>query len=203
MFFIAIILHGTIAELEPPCARDSPERRGEIGCSYIEDKVLPAPLKGPLFWNIDRFESNSGAEAAAGPNNVVFQAHGAWWAMSIEPMIKNHRCGKHVASVALPPLPPAPMYSMLVISAYIPAGQTSRVHHHSGVEAFYTVDGEQCLETPTGAHTIPKGGWFAVPAGVTMRLVATGSKPRRGFAVVVYDASHRWFLLERVVFTSF
>lgn len=38
-------------------------------------------------------------------------------------------------------------YSLLAISAYIPRGMTSRVHHHSGVEAFYTVDGQQCLET--------------------------------------------------------
>jgi quercetin dioxygenase-like cupin family protein len=109
--------------------------------------------------------------------------------MAIEPTVKDHHGGKHVASVVLPPLPPAAKYSMLVISAYIPAGQTSRVHHHSGVEAFYTVEGEQCLETPTGAHRIPKGSWFAVPAGMTMRLVATGSEPRRGFAVIVYDAS--------------
>ncbi|HYK25027.1 MAG TPA: cupin domain-containing protein, partial [Steroidobacteraceae bacterium] len=71
----------------------------------------------------------------------------------------------------------------------VEAGQTSRVHYHSGVEAFYTVDGEQCLETPTRAYRIPKGGSLAVPAGVTMRLVAAGSKPRRGFAILVYDAS--------------
>src|SRR5262249_35503121 len=84
---------------------------------------------------------------------------------------------------------PAEKYSMLVISAYVAAGQTSRVHVHSGVEAFYTVEGEQCLETPTAAHRIPKGSYFAVASGVTMRLVATGPTPRRGFAVVVYDAS--------------
>jgi hypothetical protein len=36
---------------------------------------------------------------------------------------------------------------MLVISAYIPSGVTSRVHHHSGLEVFYAVDGEYCLET--------------------------------------------------------
>ena len=78
---------------------------------------------------------------------------------------------------------------MLVMSAYIPAGLTSRVHYHAGVEAFYTVDGEQCLETPTGAHRIRKGETLAVPAGVAMRLVATGSKPRRALAVIIYDAS--------------
>ena len=65
----------------------------------------------------------------------------------------------------------------------------SAVHHHSGVEAFYVIDGEQCLETPTGASTLRKGETFAVPGGVPMRLVATGSTLRRGLAVIVHDAS--------------
>ena len=78
---------------------------------------------------------------------------------------------------------------MLVISAYIPGGMTSRVHFHSGVEAFYTVDGEQCLETKEKAFRMKKGDTLVVPTGVTMRLVATGTEPRRAFAVIVYDSS--------------
>jgi quercetin dioxygenase-like cupin family protein len=177
------------AELEPKCVRDSPERRGEFGCSYIVDKPLVEPLIEPLFWHIDRFDSAKAAQAAAGPNSVAFEAHGSWWLMAIESSPTDHHGGQHTASVALPRLPAASNYSMLVISAYIRTGQTSRVHHHSGVEAFYTVEGEQCLETPTGAHRIPAGSSLAVPTGVTMRLVTRGTKPRRGFAVVVYDAS--------------
>ncbi len=87
------------------------------------------------------------------------------------------------------PLPEAHKYSMVVISAYIPSGLTSRVHLHSGVEAFYVVDGEQCLETADRAFKMQKGERLVVPTGVTMRLVATGSKPRRAFAVIVYNAS--------------
>jgi hypothetical protein len=34
-----------------------------------------------------------------------------------------------------------------------------------------------------------KNGTLAVPAGVTMQLVATGSTPRKALAVIVYDAS--------------
>jgi len=78
---------------------------------------------------------------------------------------------------------------MLVISAYIPAGMTSRVHFHSGVEAFYTVDGEQCLQTKDKAFKVKKGETLVVPTGVTMRLVATGTTPRRAFAIIVYDSS--------------
>jgi quercetin dioxygenase-like cupin family protein len=176
------------AQLEPACVKDSPERRGAIGCSIVEDKPLPETLKEPLFWHIDRFDSGERARAAVGPASVAFEAHGTWWLMTIESMIDDHHGGRHVTQVGLPPLPPAPKYSMLVISAYITPGLTSRVHHHSGVEAFYVVDGEQCLETPTGAHKMHKGGTLVIPAGVTMRLVATGSTPRRALAVIVYDA---------------
>jgi quercetin dioxygenase-like cupin family protein len=91
--------------------------------------------------------------------------------------------------VKLSPLPEAAKYSMLVISAYIPSGMTSRVHLHSGVEAFYTVDGEQCLQTPERAFKMRKGDTLVIPTGVTMRLVATGPKPRRAFAIIVYDSS--------------
>lgn len=45
------------AQLMPTCVENSPERRGELGCSIIENKLLPNGLKGPLFWHIDRFDS--------------------------------------------------------------------------------------------------------------------------------------------------
>jgi quercetin dioxygenase-like cupin family protein len=78
---------------------------------------------------------------------------------------------------------------MLVISSNIPVGLTSRVHHHSGVEAFYVVDGEQCLETPTRAYPMKEGDVLVLPTGVTMQMVVTGAKPRRALAVVIYDAA--------------
>ncbi len=105
--------------------------------------------------------------------------------MSIESQTESHHGGQHVTEVKMLPLPEAHKYSMVVISAYTPSGLTSRVHLHSGVEAFYVVDGEQCLETADRAFKMQ----LVVPTGVTMRLVASGSKPRRAFAVIVYDAS--------------
>ena len=188
---VLLILISTTAsaQLEPPCVENSPERRGEIGCSIVENKPLPETLKEPLFWHIDRFGSGESARAAVGPVSIALEAHGTWWLLTIESSIDDHHGGQHVTQVGLPPLPPAPKYSMLVISAYITAGLTSRVHHHSGVEAFYVVAGEQCLETPEHAYKMQKGGTLVIPAGVTMRLVATGSTPRRGLAVIVYDSA--------------
>jgi quercetin dioxygenase-like cupin family protein len=176
-------------QLEPACIANSPERRGDIGCSLVENKPLSAGLKEPLFWHIDRFDSGESARGAVGPASVAFEGHGTWWLIAIESRTDDHHGGQHVTEVALPALPPAPKYSMLVMSAYIPAGLTSRVHNHSGVEAFYVVEGEQCLETPERAYRMRRGGTLVIPAGVTMQLVATGSKPRRALAVIVYDAA--------------
>jgi len=189
MLLLIVITKTVSAQEEPLCVENSPERRGEIGCSIVENKPLPADLKEPLFWHIDRFENGERARSGVGPASIAFQAHGAWWVMSVESETNVHHGGKHVTQVKLSPLPEAPKYSMLVISAYIPAGMTSRVHLHSGVEAFYVVDGEQCLETAERAFKMRRGETLVIPTGVTMRLVATGAKPRRAFAVIVYDSS--------------
>lgn len=178
-----------VGQLEPACVADSPERRGGVGCSLVETKLLPTGLARELVWHIDRFESKANAQAAVSPVSVAFEANDVWWLMTLEPRAENHHGGKHVTAVHLLPLPVARRYAMLVISAYIPAGMTSRVHVHSGVEAFYVIDGEQCLETPSRIYPMPKGATAVVATGDTMRLVATGPGPRRSFAVVVYDAA--------------
>jgi hypothetical protein len=72
------------AQLEPACIANSPERRGEIGCSLVENKPLSADLKEPLFWHIDRFDSGESARGAISPTSVAFEAHGTWWLMTIE-----------------------------------------------------------------------------------------------------------------------
>ena len=47
------------AQLMSTCAADSPERRGEIGCTVFATKPLP-DLKEPVFWHIDRFDYAGG-----------------------------------------------------------------------------------------------------------------------------------------------
>jgi quercetin dioxygenase-like cupin family protein len=177
------------AQLEPACIDNSPERRGEIGCSLVENKPLPPGLKTPLLWHIDRFATEAAAKAAVGPTSVAFSAHGVAWLMTIEPAVADHHGGQHVAATSLPALPPAEKYAMLAMSAYIPSGLTSRFHHHSGVEGLFVADGQQCLETADRTHVMNKGDTLVVPAGIPMRLVATGPTPRRALAVIVYDAS--------------
>lgn len=175
--------------LEPACVANSPERHGEFGCSLLEDKPLTVRLQEPLYWHIDSFDNSERAKASVTASSVAFEAHGRWWLLNVESSTSDHHGGTDISQVLLPRLPSAREYSLLAISAYVPQGMTSRVHHHSGVEAFYTVDGQQCLETENRAYNLPKGEILAVPAGIPMRLVANGSTPRRSLAVIVYDSA--------------
>ena len=181
--------HMAAAQLMSTCVENSPERRGEIGCSIIEKKPLPVGLKEPVLWHIDRFDSAEHARAAAGPASVAFEAGGTSWLMTIESQTSDHHGGQHVTQVGPLPLPPATRYAMQVQSAAFPPGMYSLLHHHSGVEAVYVIQGEACYETPTRGFKLEKGETLALPTGVPMRAVAIGSTLRYILAVIVYDAS--------------
>lgn len=177
------------AQLMTTCTENSPERRGELGCSIVESKLLPADLKEPLFWHIDRFDSVERARAAVSPVSVAFEAAGAAWLMTIEGRPADHHGGRHVTQVGPLPLPRAPRYSMVVQSAVFAPGMYSLAHHHSGVEAVYVLEGEACYETPARGFTLQKGETLALPAGTEMRAVVTGSTRRHVLAVIVHDAA--------------
>jgi len=186
---LVLITSTTSAQLEVPCVRNSPERHGELGCSIVEIKPLPASLAKSLYWHIDLFDTGERARAAVTPTSIALEAHGAWWLLSLEPDTGDHHGGEHVTEVLLPALPEAEGYSMLAISAYVASGLASHVHKHSGVSGYYVVNGLQCLETTERADTMRMGTGLAVPDGVPMRLVAIGPDPRRALAVIVYDSS--------------
>jgi quercetin dioxygenase-like cupin family protein len=184
-----VIAHTTTAQLASPCVENSPERRGEFGCSIIENKLLPEGLRGPLFWHIDSFDSLERARAAVGPTSVAFEAAGRSWLMTIESKTSDHHGGRHVSEVGPLPLPEAARYSMQVLASRFKPGTYSSVHHHSGVEAIYVIEGEACYQTPTRVFKLSKGDTVFIPAGTFHRAVATGSTPRYVLGVNIHDAS--------------
>ena len=176
-------------QLMSTCVENSPERRGNLGCSIIENKPLRDSLKEPVYWHIDRFDSAKRGRTAVGPASVAFEADGKSWLMTIESTTSDHHGGHHVVQVGPLQLPRAARYSMLVQSAVFTPGMYSLAHHHSGVEAVYVIEGDACYETPSRAFRLRKGETLALPTGTPMRAVATGSTPRYVLAVIVYDAA--------------
>src|SRR5262245_60460720 len=98
-----------VEEERPPvkCIEDSPERRGEEGCSILATRPLVGSTKEPTYWHIDRFDSLKAATEAAGPDAVAAEAHGSVWLMTVGPRTEEHRGGRHVAWIGPLALPRA------------------------------------------------------------------------------------------------
>ena len=52
----------------------------------------------------------------------------------------------------------------------------TRVHSHPGPEAFYVVEGEQCMETPSDRRLIPAGGTYVVESGPHIQAAPNGRR---------------------------
>ena len=171
------------------CTEDSPERRGEEGCTILANRLLVGSLAKPVYWHIDRFDSLEAAKKAAGPDGVAAAAHGGVWLMTVEPQTEVHHGGRHVAWIGPLVLPVADRYSMRVQSSLLKPGSTTPAHTHPGPEVVYVVDGEQCTETPEGGQRLGAGQYYIVPDGVLHRGRVTGSDVRRLLAVNLYDSA--------------
>jgi quercetin dioxygenase-like cupin family protein len=171
------------------CSEDSPERRGEEGCTVLANRPLVGSLEKPVYWHIDRFDSLEAAKKAAGPDGVAAEAHGGVWLMTVEAQAEEHHGGSHVAWIGPLVLPAADRYSMRVQSSLLKPGSTTPAHTHPGPEVVYVVEGEQCTETPEGGQRLGAGQYYIVPDGLLHRGRVTGSGARRLLAVNLYDAA--------------
>jgi quercetin dioxygenase-like cupin family protein len=185
----ALTANAALAQLAPRCVENSPERQGGVGCSIVETKALPTGLTGPLFWHIDRFDSVEGARSAVSPTSIAFDAAGTSWLFTIEADTSRHHGGHHVTQVGPLELPRAAKYAMLVQSAALNPGMYTAVHHHSGVEGIYVVEGVACYETPTRGFGLRKGDTLTIPGGTVHRAVVPGSSLRHVLAVIIHDAA--------------
>ena len=177
------------AQLMSTCVEKPQVPRGEFGCRIVSTKTLPAGLRQPVYWHIDRFSSEAAARGAEDAASIVFEEAGTWWLMTIEMQGTDHHGGEHVARVGPLPLPAAPRHSMLVQSAVFGPGMYSLPHHHSGVESVYVIEGEACYETPDRAAKLRKGETLTMAAGTPMRAVVTGQSRRHVLAVIVHDSA--------------
>jgi len=170
------------------CAEDSPERRGEEGCTILASRLLSGTLTKPAYWHIDRFDSLKDAKKAAGPNGVAAEAHGGVWLMTVEGKTRDHHGGSHVALIGPLILPAAESYSMRVASSLLRQGASTPVHAHPGPEVWYIVVGEQCLETEKSAHRLKAGKYFVLPADQIHRGRVQSAAMRGALALVLHDS---------------
>jgi quercetin dioxygenase-like cupin family protein len=166
------------------------ERTGEPGCWITSHTVLAELPRAPVFWHLDAYPTRAEAEAAKGPRGTVVQSLARVWLLSIEVAGWRPRGGERVAEIGPLPVRAEVRYAAQYMEAVFTPGMTAPAHRHSGPEAWYTLTGETCLETPEG-KLIGRAGesHVIVPGGPPMHLTATGSEIRRALVLILHDST--------------
>lgn len=155
------------------------ERAGrEMGCFIMVSEAL------------DTYSSVAEAEAAKGLRGTVVQSLGKIWLFTIAEEGWRPASGERVAQIGPLPINSDAAYTAMYMEAVFRPGMKSTVHRHSGPEAWYTLTGETCLETPDGTMFGRAGGQYViVPGGPPMELTAIGTEVRRAEVLILHDSS--------------
>jgi quercetin dioxygenase-like cupin family protein len=173
-----------------PCKLVS-ERTAEIGCWILAHDPLGAMPQSEMFWYLDAYTTRAEAEAAKGPHGTVVESLGKVWLLTIEkPAWLAAPKGERIAEIGPLPVISGTEYSAQYMEAVFTPGMTAPPHTHSGPEAWYTVAGETCLETPQGKQIGRAGGTYViVPGGPPMHLTATGRELRKAIVLILHQSS--------------
>lgn len=189
---IALTLVSTSLAAQTKDCEPVADRNGrEFGCFVVARQELGhLPDKPALFWHIDSFPNRKAAEAALGKRGVVVESLGSTWLYTLAESSWKAPSGSHVATIGPLPIIPAKAHAAVYMEGVFRPGMKSPVHRHPGVEAWYTLEGSMCLETPEGTKTQSAGepGVMAY-AGTPMELTGTGTGPRRSLVLILQDSS--------------
>ena len=172
------------------------ERVGRaLGC-FITAREPLGNLRGspPLFWHLDTFTSRDAATAARsttpGARSTVVESLNRVWLFTVGPKEWRARGGDNVARIGPLPLIAADSFAAVYMEGVFQPGMQSVVHDHPGAEAWYTLEGSMCLETPEGTMEQRAGGpGVLVRGGLPMVLTGTGTGVRRSVVLILQDAT--------------
>jgi quercetin dioxygenase-like cupin family protein len=167
------------------------ERAGRTyGCFIVASQDVGRLGPAAVFWQLETFPTAAAATKARSARGSVLEALGKVWLLTIGGSGWRSPGGTHVAEIGPLPIAAGTTYTAQYMEAVFKPGMKSRVHRHSGPEAWLTLSGETCLETPEGTLLGRTGGsHVVVPSGPPMELTATGSEVRRALVLVLHDSS--------------
>lgn len=164
------------------------QRQGRIGCWILADPSVGTFTAKNVFWHLDRYSTKARAEAEKGAHGTVLEALGQHWVLAIE--AANIPGITHTASVGPLPITSGVPYSAMYMETITPPGFQSAVHTHAGPEAWFTIAGGMCLETPEGVIRDQSGSKGAFVRGdVPMLLTSTGRVERQAMVLVLHEST--------------
>ena len=164
-----------------------------LGCFITAREELGAlPRDSALFWHITSYPSLEAAAAAAtkAPRSTAVASLGLTWLFTIANGSWRPPGGRRIARIGPLPLVDAKTFAAVYMEGVFEPGMHSVVHRHPGAEAWYTLQGAQCLETPEGRLEQRAGGrGVMVRGGLPMQLTGIGTDVRRSLVLILQDAT--------------
>lgn len=190
------MLASVVPQESPPvpggCVEPASANVGKAGC-FLSAQITLERSPATLYWHIVAAESEDAARAAAHRReaSAVVLAHGRWWLYVLSPNRSERSLPAH--HVAGPfNLPSGKPIIARFMESWFPPGMRTRVHSHSGPEAFYVIEGEQCTATPAGRHVIKAGESYIVPGGSHLQAAPNG---RRSVVLILAPQGEPWMRL--------
>lgn len=182
------------AAAQPPgaCILPAAEHRGQVGCYLSASDTLGALPNRPLYWHLYDYPTVTAARTARGPHGTVVRSFGHNWLFTIADSAWHPSSGHRVAVIGPLPLEKHGSYTARYLETVTKHGLYSMVHRHSGPEAWYLLNGTQCVETPLGKGVVSAGHTAIVPEGPPMLLGTSGMETRRAVVLVLHDTTKPW-----------
>lgn len=174
-----------------PTCQPVAARTTDRGCWIVANESLGQLPAGPVFWHLYTYESRTAAQATKGQGETIVESLGKVWLTTVAPAGWKPPGGERVAEIGPLPVIAGETYIAQYMEAVFPPGFDTPVHRHPGPEAWYTVAGEVCLETP-GRKAVGRAGdkdGVIVPGGQPMRLSVIGKEERRSLVLILHESS--------------
>lgn len=174
------------------CEESSDLNVGKIGC-YLDVALPVGKMPAQVYWHVDEYSSARDARAAKTSGSAVTRAHGRIFLQTVNGNPQwTPNGGRRIARIGPFPAPQGVDLTARMMQATTPAGLTTRPHTHSGVEAWYMLEGVQCVETPGRFFQFPAGEGHWVQSGVPMQLFSAGEELRRSIVLVLHPSTEPW-----------
>lgn len=175
------------------CETAPPAGAEVVGCYLNAVQQIGRVSDGPLYWHIHAFPDRQSATAASiRGRSAVVEAFGRVWLYTLAQQAWSPGSGQRIDVVGPLQTKPNVPYLVRYMQATFPPGMQTRVHVHTGPEAWHVVTGAQCLRTPTRTIVARAGESAIVPEGPPMILSTVGNDTRRAVLMVLHDARKPW-----------
>lgn len=181
MLLQTLLLAAMITQVDVPpvpglCSAPVPGDGDTPGCYKTgEIELFGAP--STIYWHIYEFPTQGAAIAEARRHRwaTITQIHSRTWLYVLGGSAEPVTGGTQRAVIGPLAVAPGNQTAHFAESVF-PPGMRTRVHHHPGPEAFYVVEGEQCMESPTDRRLISAGGTYIVESGPHIQAAPRGRR---------------------------